>query len=153
MRRARSRARTWVLTTTTALLCVATAANALQPGFPDWHALADVDVIHVITHDEDGDTRETPVWLVVLDGQPYLRTDGSRWLANIERGSAVHVRVEGLEFRVGAERATGSDLVERVDAATLEKYGWQERVISLFTTGAPDLLRLVPHEGEAGGAR
>jgi hypothetical protein len=35
---------------------------------PDWDGLADVGQIEIITHDEDGDERETTIWFVVLDG-------------------------------------------------------------------------------------
>ncbi len=66
-------------------LAVLVFAAPAAPDHPDWEALADVEVIEVLTHDEDGDLRETKVWFVLLDGEPYLRTSGSRWLENLRR--------------------------------------------------------------------
>lgn len=121
----------------------------VQPGFPDWEALADVDVIDVLTLDDDGDVRDTPVWFVLVDGAPYLRTRASRWLANIERGSRVVVRIEGLEYEVAARVERGDAIVAAVDAASAAKYGWQETLLragrALRIGGEPaDILRLVP---------
>ena len=122
---------------------LATPAAALETGFPPWDKFADVDVIDVVTSDADGSLRETPLWFVMVDGAPYLRTSASRWLANIERGSQVMVRIEGLEYNVAAVVVTGTEILEKVDAASLEKYGWQERALFLrFST--PDILKLVP---------
>src|SRR5262245_18651019 len=60
-------------------------AVSVRAAEPDWKALADEDTIEIVTHDADGDVRETPVWVGVLDGVPYVRTTESRWLANIGR--------------------------------------------------------------------
>jgi len=130
-------------------LATANAALAMEDGFPDWRAFADVDVIDVVTQDEDGDLRETPVWFVLVDGAPYLRTRDSRWLANIERGSPVVVRIEGLEYAVSAVVETGDAIVAAVDAASAEKYGFQESLLRFgrwFRIGddAADILKLVP---------
>jgi hypothetical protein len=37
--------------------------------------------------------------------------------------------------------------VEKVDLATVEKYGWQERMIHPFRMRKPEILRLLPREG------
>ena len=138
----RVRRRTAALAAAVALM-LATPAGALEAGFPPWDKFADVDVIDIVTSDADGSLRETPLWFVMVDGAPYLRTSASRWLANIERGSQVMVRIEGLEYNVAAVVVTGTEIVEKVDAASLEKYGWQERALFLrFST--PDILKLVP---------
>ena len=128
-------------------LLTARPAPAMEEGFPDWQSLADVDVIHVVTEDEDGDARETPVWFVMVDGAPYLRTRDSRWLDNIVRGSPVVVRIEGLEYEVTAEVVEGEAIVEAVNDASAAKYGWQESLLAFgrwFESEPSDILKLVP---------
>jgi len=125
-------------------LLVATGAARAAEGHPDWQALRDVSVIEVITTDEDGDLRETPVWFVLVDGDPYLRTSDSRWLANILRGSPVPIVIEGLEYEVDAVPVDGDAIRAEVDAASAEKYGFQESVIRFFRVRPPDVLRIVP---------
>lgn len=132
-----------------ALLCSVTllhagTAAALEAGFPPWKQLAAVAVIDIVTADEDGSVRKTPVWFVLVEGAPYLRTSDSRWLANIVRGSDIRVFIEGLEYQVGAQVMEAEGILPKVDAASLAKYGWQER--ALFARFAPpDILKLVPY--------
>ncbi len=114
---------------------------------PDWESLADVKVIEVVTRDADGDLRETKVWFVLVDGASYLRTNGSRWLENLRRDPNLVLRIEGREYEARAEEIPGDEIVEKVDRATLEKYGWQERMIHPFRMGKPDILRLSPRAG------
>jgi hypothetical protein len=38
----------------------------------------------------------------------------------------------------------GDEIVEAIDAASAEKYGWQERVIHPFRMVKPDILRILP---------
>ncbi len=52
------------------------AADSPHP-YPDWETLADVGVIEVLTHDEDGDLRESKAWFVTVEGEVYLRTSES----------------------------------------------------------------------------
>jgi hypothetical protein len=58
---------------------------AAMAGSPDWDALAGVETIEVITHDEAGEPRETTIWLAVLDGQGFIRTGGSAWGKDTKR--------------------------------------------------------------------
>lgn len=131
-----------------AALALAPAAGAdAEAGAPaplEWERVADVDVIEVLTRDDDGDLRETKVWFVLIDGQSYLRTNRSRWLENIRRDPDVAVRIEGVEYPVRAEILDSEAWVERVDAASREKYGWQEALIHPFRMRTPDILRVVP---------
>jgi hypothetical protein len=112
--------------------------------FPDWQSVADVQVIEVVTRDADGDLRETKVWFVLLDGVPYLRTSGSRWLENLRRDPNLVLRIDGREYEARAEEVPGDAIVEQVDRATAEKYGWQERAIHPFRMRKPEILRLSP---------
>lgn len=132
----------------TALAPLLLAAPA-RAEYPDWESLADVTVIEVVTRDADGDLRETKVWFVLVDGASYLRTGSSRWFENLRRDPNLVLRIEGREYEARAEEIPGDDIVEAVDRATLEKYGWQERMIHPFRLRKPNILRLSPREGGA----
>ncbi len=114
--------------------------------YPEWESLAEVGVIEVVTQDADGELRETKVWFVLLDGEPHLRTSESRWLENLRRDPELVLRIEGRDYEARVEEVPGDEIVERVDAATLEKYGWQERLIHPFRRRRPDILRLSPRQ-------
>ncbi len=112
--------------------------------YPDWQALEEIEVIEVVTRDADGDLRETKVWFVLLDGEPYLRTSRSRWLDNLRRDPDLTLRIEGREYEARVEELAGDEIVERVDRASAEKYGWQERLLHVFRVRTPDILKITP---------
>lgn len=120
--------------------------------YPAWNDLADVQVIEVITVDPDGGVRETKVWFVLLGGEPYLRTNGSRWLENLRRDPELIVRIEDREYEARAEEIQSEAIVEKVDIASQRKYGFQERLIGFFRMGTPDILKLSPSESLSGQA-
>jgi hypothetical protein len=82
-----------------------------------------------------------------VDGASYLRTQGSRWLENLRRDPNLVLRIEGREYEARVEEIPGDEIVEAVDRATLEKYGWQERMIHPFRMRKPEILRLSPRAG------
>jgi hypothetical protein len=129
------------LCVTLAGLCIAGTALA---EYPDWESVADVGVIEVVTVDPDGDTRETPVWFVMIEGAPYLRTSESRWLENLRRDPNLVLRIEDRDYEARVEEVSGEEMVEAVDRASREKYGWQEAVIHVFRMSTPAILRIHP---------
>jgi hypothetical protein len=136
----------WLLALGPLLLAASAPADT-----PDWESVAGVEVIEVVTEDADGDLRETKVWFVLVDGAPYLRTQASRWLENLRRDPNLVLRIEGSEYEARAEEIPGDEIVETVDRATVEKYGWQERVIHVFRMRKPEILRLWPRQGSIPG--
>ena len=50
------------------------AESETKRAYPDWQALSDVGVIDILTEDADGDLRTTPIWFVLIDGEPFYRT-------------------------------------------------------------------------------
>jgi hypothetical protein len=120
------------------------APLAATADYPDWAALAEVEVIEVVSVDVDGDVRTTAVWFVLLDGEPYLRTSDSSWLENLRREPNFGLVIEEREYTARAEEISGDELVARVDAASREKYGWQDRFVRVFRTRTPDILKLSP---------
>ena len=109
------------------LLSPASRADA-----PDWNALADESVIEVLTHDADGDLRETKVWVGVVDGVGYVRTSDTRWRENITRDADVVVRIEEREYPLRAELVTDAALRARVNEVFRAKYGLTDRMLGWF---------------------
>ena len=132
------------LSVSLALLLAGLASGSARAEYPDWAAVADVGVIEVLTRDADGDLRETKVWFVLVDGEPYLRTNGSRWLENLRRDPQLELRIRDRVYEARAEEIPGDEILTRVDQASREKYGWQERFIHVFRMAKPEILRLAP---------
>ena len=74
-----------------ALLLLAAAPAAAQS---EWSPFAEASVVQIVTSDADGAERDTNVWFVVVDDAGFVRTNDSRWLANIRRGSNVVLRLD-----------------------------------------------------------
>jgi hypothetical protein len=108
----------------------------------DWQLSRDESVVEILTHDEDGDLRETSIWIVSLDGNGYVRTNDSRWLANIRRGSDVTLRLDDEEFSVTARETDDAEIAARVEESFKEKYGFVQRMMSWFRTAEPTVLEL-----------
>lgn len=111
-----------------------------------WERVAAEEVPQVVTRDPDGDIRVTKLWLVVVDGSGFVRTKGTRWLANIERDPDVVLRIGGAAYPLRAERVTDAVLGERVHQAFLAKYGFSAR-FNDWLMREPTMLRLVERTG------
>ncbi len=124
------------------LLLVGVGAGAAARAQADWTPFADIQVVQILTDDEDGERRETSVWITVLDGRGYVRTNDSRWLANIRRGSPVALRAGDREQAVAAREIDDPELAARVEQAFREKYGLLQRVMSALRMREPTVLEL-----------
>jgi len=124
------------------LLLVLALAGSAQAAALDWQRFQETDVIEIVTHDEDGDRRETSIWIVAFDDHGYVRTNDSRWLANIRRGSGVALRLGEQEFAVLAREPNDAALTARVEEQFKQKYGFMQRVMSTFRMTEPTLLEL-----------
>jgi hypothetical protein len=107
-----------------------------------WSPFAEADVVRIVTVDEDGAQRDTPVWFVVVDGAAFVRTNDSRWLANIRRGSSVSLRLDETERAVTSEEVSDAAVTGAVEEAFKVKYGFMQRVMSVFRMREPTVLRL-----------
>ena len=125
-----------------ALMCGFSAASMATSDPSEWQPFAEQDVIQIITEDPDGDLRETKIWIVVLDGTGYIRTNNSRWLANIRRGSPVSIRSDEWESRVTAVEIDNAEVGAQVESAFKAKYGLMQSVTSFFRISEPTLLEL-----------
>jgi len=115
------------------LALVLVAAQARAQAVPDWTAHAAEDVVQVLTHDADGELRDTTVWLAVVDGQGYLRTGDTRWRANLERDPDTVLRVAGKEYPLRAQHVTDAELIARINAEFRAKYRFQDRFVGWFS--------------------
>ncbi|HKE90199.1 MAG TPA: DUF2255 family protein [Gemmatimonadales bacterium] len=127
-------------------LTLALLAAAAAGGGAGWSPFAEADVVRIVTRDADGAERDTRVWFVVVGGDGFVRTNDSRWLANIRRGSPVALRLdhEGrtMECAVSAEEVNDATISAAVEEAYKEKYGFVQRVMSFFRMYEPTVLRL-----------
>lgn len=121
-------------------MAAAVASHADSHAMPtgnDWNGVGGVEEILVRTANEDGSVRETTIWLVVVEGQPYIRAGGSStWGDNALRDPEIELVIEGDVRPVRADHVTGDAEQERVNAAYREKYGWSDRIIGLVRGGA-----------------
>jgi hypothetical protein len=127
----------------TLALALALVAAAPSQASTDWQAVAAADTIEVITRDADGNERVTTIWLVVVDGQGYIRTGSSSWFEDVERDPNVVLRIEGQDHAVRAELVPESDPAwARVQQAFRDKYGWSDRL--LLPGMGTNVLRAAP---------
>jgi hypothetical protein len=127
-----------------AALTFAIAAWALPArAETDWTAVREAWQVRIVTADEDGSVRDVPVWAVVPDGDAaYVRTNASRWLANIRRGSDVRLRVRDTEIPVAPTEVEDEATKARVEQAYRDKYGLLQRVMSALRMREPTVLKL-----------
>ena len=128
------------------LAAIATPLLATAEGV-DWDTYSDVETITAITNDEDGDVRETTIWIAVVDGAAYIRTGGTRWGKNIVRDPKLVIRIEELEIPVAVDFVTDEEQREQIVAAFREKYGFSDALISPFRGGDPKIMHLTPRDG------
>ena len=126
-----------------ALAAVGAGARAAEV---DWTPFAEEDVVEILTADPDGEPCETKVWVVVVGDAAYVRTNDSRWLANIRRDPDVQMRVREREHPLLAEETSDREITERVEEAFKAKYGFMQRMMSALRLREPTVLRLEPRE-------
>jgi hypothetical protein len=128
---------------TAAALSVALAlGGAAAAAGPDWSRWADLETVEIISTDEEGGSRLTTIWIVVLDGQAYIRTAGTTWGDNVEREGTLKIRGAPGEFVVRAEKVTDPALQETVVALFREKYGTTDAVMEFLRFGERRIFRL-----------
>ena len=108
----------------------------------EWKELAKANTVTITTTDADGSPRHTTVWMVVVDGFPYVRTGNTHWAENIARDPNVMLNVDKEDFVLRAVQVHDALLIERLQAAFHEKYGWSDSFVNLFPSSGVKLFRL-----------
>jgi hypothetical protein len=94
--------------------------------------------------------RRTTIWLVVVDGLPYVRSifgDRGRWFADLrlEPHGAVHVGGKRVPVRAELVDTTETDVLEAVSEAFSRKYDGDPDLAGVLTPVAISAtLRLLP---------
>jgi hypothetical protein len=81
--------------------------------------------IEIETQAPDKAARRTVIWVVVDDGEVFVRTARgarSRWFRDTEANPAVAIHVGGNRLPATAIPATDPDAIERTSAGYLRKY-------------------------------
>ena len=117
---------------------------AAVPAGADWAPadFADVDTLEIRTQEDGTDAHWFPVWLVVIDGQVYVRL-GNRAASRVEnnvRKPMVSVRIADEEFEL-VETEPVPEMADRVGDAMAEKY-WSDIFVRFFPH--PLTVRLSP---------
>ena len=112
----------------------------------DWTSLQDVGRVEVLTSDEDGASRETTVWLVVVDGAGYVRTGSTRWGDNAARTRELGLRAAGSTHPMRVEFVEDEAARERIEEAFRAKYGFSDRMVSWMRGARPKIMLLQPKE-------
>ncbi len=127
----------------TAVVAISAACGSARAGAPDWNAIGDEGTVVLSTTNENGSTRLTTIWLVVVDGEAYIRTSRStRWGGNVEREPDVVLSVGETEFPVRASFVEDEALRARIVASFREKYGWTDALANVIRGSHPRIMRL-----------
>jgi hypothetical protein len=119
------------------------AAASMEPVPPvDWSQYTDTETLGVVTADEDGEARETTIWIAVVDGNAFIRTGGTKWGDNVERDPAIALRIDGTDIPVVVTFIEDEDLRESVVATFREKYGFMDGVIGIIRGSHPRIMQV-----------
>ena len=125
-------------------IALATAAGADDKAVPGWDpaVFRDASTIKIMTTEPDIGEHWFNLWVVVIDGQPYVRL-GDRSYGRLQRNSTkpyVKLKVADQEFdKVKVEEMP--DMKDKVGAAMADKY-WMDVLIR--HESHPMVARLVP---------
>jgi hypothetical protein len=100
-------------------------------GHPAKHLKAAQEVL-LATTSSSGDLHRTKLWVVVVEGEPYLRSmngPGARWYREILRtGDGELILIDdgkkGVRLGVHAEEVDDPATLAQVSKALKKKYGW-----------------------------
>jgi hypothetical protein len=111
------------------LVPLACASVPISTSPLDWAEADESWSIHVVTVDPDGNDRVTRIWMAVEGGDGVLRTNDSRWWANLKREPKIRVRHGGADHAFAVKLVTEQSEKVRIDEVFLEKFGGWERMM------------------------
>jgi hypothetical protein len=114
----------------------------------DLEALAEAEEVEIETQAPDGPTHRTTIWIVVDDGEAFIRTykgPESRWYREAKANPAVALHVGDRRLPSTAIPADDPDSIERVSAGFRRKYPNDESTDAMVAApNLPTTLRLEP---------
>jgi hypothetical protein len=126
-----------------ALLVGLAAASAAAAGW-DPNAWSEEETINILTIGPEEGAHEFPVWLVVIDGQLYLRL-GTKAAERFQKNTTnpyVGVKIAGQDFpKVKVQSA--QEMTQRVAKAMADKY-WSDIFVRYFNH--PMTVRLLQED-------
>jgi PPOX class probable F420-dependent enzyme len=98
--------------------------------------------LSLATFKKNGDTVETAMWFVTIDGTIYLFTDGTSYkVKRLRRDARIRIAPCNVSGRVSGDWIDGSGeivddptVANRVYAELKRKYGWQMRLLDVVST-------------------
>lgn len=109
------------------------------------------EVVVLVTTDDEAHPHETQLWIVEIDGTPYLRASSrdASWLARLRARPDVRVERGDGEVAYRALPVEEPTVLARIDRAMARKYGLADRVWGALG-GRSDAVavQLVPGSGE-----
>ncbi len=89
------------------------------------------EVVELTTYDARAHEHQTDLWIVDIDGKPYLRADlpGAEWLARLRANPEAKLRRDGTHERVRAAPVDDPAVRSAVDRAMAAKYGLVDRIV------------------------
>jgi hypothetical protein len=130
------------------LALLAPASGASGEEAVEWDRYSEEGTVTVLTTNEDGSTRETKVWLAVVEGQGYIRTGKTRWGGNVERNPEITLRIGEAELPLRAEFVTDETERDAVKKALRTRHGFSDWILSPLRGRNPKIMRLVPREAQ-----
>ena len=124
------------------VLAFALAFASIAEAAMDWSKWADLQTVQVVSVDASGRPRTTTVWIVVVDGQPYLRTGRTTWGGNVERAGKLKLNGGPGEYELRIAKVADPSIQDKVMAAFRAKYGTWDRVSGLIRFGGDRIFRL-----------
>jgi hypothetical protein len=132
-----------VETMTLGLILAAAFVFAVNAQEPNWDAVSDASTVEVLTEDADGSLRVTTVWILVQDGEAYVRTGDSTWGNNVVRSGQIILRIEEIDYSLNVEFEEDDVRREEIRQGFREKYGWFDGMISWVRGDRPRHMRLI----------
>ena len=132
-----------VKTMSLGLILAAAFVFSVNAQEPNWDAVSDASTVEVLTEDADGSLRATTVWILVQDGEAYVRTGDSTWGNNVVRSGQIILRVEEIDYSLNVEFEEDDVRREEIRQGFREKYGWFDGMISWVRGDRPRHMRLI----------
>jgi hypothetical protein len=114
----------------------------------DLEVLAATDEVEIETQAPGGPVHRTTIWVVVDDGDAFIRTykgPDSRWYREAVANPAVGIHVGGRRLASTAIPASDPDSIERVSAGFRRKYANDPAAGAMLAApNLPTTLRLEP---------